>query len=118
MPNVTMPTSLLLVLLLRLSYLVSSKPSLVSSKTKRIQHGFITTIKVSLHIRGLLRVFTPPETPCETHGEQHRAVISLHLGGKRACFPPRWREITAVLSHNRCGGRAEAVLAGDGTAGP
>ena len=33
-------------------------------------------VKVSLHIRGLLRVFTPPETPCETHGEQHSCDLS------------------------------------------
>ena len=36
----------------------------------------IFPLKVSLHIRGLLRVFTPPETPCETHGEQHSCDLS------------------------------------------
>ena len=35
-------------------------------------------VKVSLHIRGLLRVFTPPETSCETHGEQHSCDLSPH----------------------------------------
>ena len=43
---------------------------------QKTHEGGLNPLKVSLHIRGLLGVFTPPETPCETHGEQHSCDLS------------------------------------------